>query len=171
MSSRTSECQDRRAGHVGHEAPFDLHHRHPRIGREKAHVGTERELEATAESDAVHGRDHGNRQLAPSPYRLLRKVRLAMGALGEIAIFATRNSVTALLLHGGKSPHIETGAERAAFAREHDDTHALFLRKPVGCGNKGLEHRLIERIHLVRAHQAHVGDAFRDRDRDALFHG
>jgi enoyl-CoA hydratase/carnithine racemase len=36
-----------------------------------------------------------------------------MRPLGEIAIFATRNSVAALLLHGGKTPHVETGAEGA----------------------------------------------------------
>ena len=64
-----------------------------------------------------------------------------------------------------------SGEGRAFCAGEHDGAHAFFLRKTLGCRDKGLEHGLIERIHLVRPHQAHVGDAFRNRNRDALFHG
>ncbi|MGY4435653.1 hypothetical protein ACVWWO_008130 [Bradyrhizobium sp. F1.13.1] len=111
----------------GTRPPFDFHHRHPRIRGEEAHVGAERELEAAAKGDALDRGDHRDRKLAPAPYRLLRKIRMAMRALGEIAIFATRNSVAALLLHGGKTPHVETGAEGASFAGQHDNAHALVL--------------------------------------------
>jgi hypothetical protein len=63
--------QDRRARHVGHQAPFDLHDRHPRIGREEAHVGAERELEAAAERHALDRGNHRHRKLPPAPHRLL----------------------------------------------------------------------------------------------------
>ena len=46
-------CEDRRPRHVGHEAPFDFHDRHPRIGSEKAHVRTQRELEAAAKGNPL----------------------------------------------------------------------------------------------------------------------
>ena len=82
--------QDRRARHVRHQAPFDLHDRHPRIRRQQADVGAERELEAAAEGDALDGGDHRHRELPPAPHRLLREIGEAVGALAEIAAFAAR---------------------------------------------------------------------------------
>jgi hypothetical protein len=94
-----------------------------------------------------------------------------MRAHRQVALFATRNSVAALFLHGGKTSHVETGAEGPALTGQHHCAQTFFPGKPIGRVDQRLKHRLIERVHLVRPHQADVGDAFRNRDRDALFHG
>jgi len=44
------------------------------------------------------------------------------------------------------------------------------MRQPLSRGHQRIEHRGIERVHLVRPHQSDVGDAVRDRYRDALLH-
>ena len=46
--------QDRRAGHVGHEAPLDLHDRHACIGRNEAHVRAKRDTVALALDGGEH---------------------------------------------------------------------------------------------------------------------
>jgi hypothetical protein len=40
----------------------------------------------------------------------------------------------------------------------------------VAGGDQRLEHRGIQRIHLVRPHQPDIGDTVRHRDPDAIFH-
>jgi hypothetical protein len=94
-----------------------------------------------------------------------------MGAGGEVAFFATLYPVTALLLHRGEAAHIEAGAKRPALTGQDHRTKAAFVGEPVRGGDQRIEHGGIERVHLVRPHQTDVGDAFRDRYRDALFHG
>src|SRR4029079_7156006 len=162
--------QNWRARHVGYQPPFDLHDRHPRVGREEAHVGAERELEAAAKGDALDRRYHRHRKLSPAPHRSLRKIRQAMGARGKVALLTTGDPVTAGILHRREAPHIETGAERPSLAGQYYRSHALFLGKPFRCSDNRLEHRGVERIHLVRPNQPDVGDAVRNRDRDALLH-
>src|SRR5690349_13361563 len=88
--------QDRRARHVRHQAPFDLHDRHARIRCHQADVGAERELEAAAKGNTRNCRNHRHRQLPPAPHRLLREVGEPMGALGKVTAFATGYSITAL---------------------------------------------------------------------------
>ena len=118
---------------------------------------TRRELEAAAERNAMDRGNHRHRELAPAPHRLLRKIGLAVGADREIALLAARHSVTAIL-HGGEPAHVEAGTKRPALAGQHHDPNPFFLGKPVGCGDQCLEHRGIERVHLVRPHQADIGD-------------
>ena len=144
--------EDRRARHVGHQSPFDLHDRHPRVGGEEAHVGAKRELEAAAKGDALNRRNHRHRKLPPAPHRLLGKIRQAMGARGKIALLATGYPVTPGLLHRGETPHIETRAERSSFAGQYYRSNSLFAGKPFCCSDNRLEHRGVERIHLVRPH-------------------
>jgi hypothetical protein len=83
---------------------------------------------------------------------------------------ATGDPVTAGLLHRGETSHIEAGAERPPLAGQYYRSHSLFMGKPFCCRDNRLEHRGIERVHLVRPHQSDVGNAVRNRDRDALLH-
>ncbi len=94
-----------------------------------------------------------------------------MGARGQVAFLAARYPVTAAFLHRGETPHIEAGAKRAALPGQYYRPHAFFVGKPVAGGDERLEHRGIQRIHLVGPHQADIGDALRNRHRDAFFHG
>jgi hypothetical protein len=100
--------------------------------------------------------DHRHRQGAPLPGALLRAVGDAVGALGEIA--HPRNGV-AVRFHGGEASHVEAGAEGLALARQHDAAQAFHLRELVARFDDAFEHRGVERVHLVGAAQAHVGDA------------
>src|SRR5262245_65422612 len=93
-----------------------------------------------------------------------------MGTLGAVAALAAGYSITALLLHGGEAAHVEAGAEGAALAGQYYHPDRFLLRKTVGCGNQRLEHGLIQRVHLVRAHQPDVGDTVSNRYRDASVH-
>src|SRR6266404_3153109 len=94
-----------------------------------------------------------------------------MGAPGQVAVFAPGYPVTALLLHGGEPAHIEAGAKRAALTGQYYRPHAFFMGEPLGSGDQCIEHRGIQRIHLVRPHQTDIGDAVRNCYRDALLHG
>jgi len=55
-------CVPRR---VRYKAPFGFDDGKPGIGRNVAQVRAEHELEAAAESNAVHSSDHGYRKLPP----------------------------------------------------------------------------------------------------------
>jgi hypothetical protein len=78
--------------------------------------------------------------------------------------------VAALFLHRGETSHIETGAERPPLAGQYYRPNSLLMRKPLRGSDNRLEHRGIERVHLVRPHQSDVGNAVRNRDRNALLH-
>ena len=86
-----------------------------------------------------------------------------MGARGQIALFAARNPVAALFLHRGETAHVEAGAKRPALTGQYYRPQAFFRGEPVGSGDQRVEHRGIQRVHLVRPHQADIGDAFRNR--------
>ena len=86
-----------------------------------------------------------------------------MGARSQIAIFAARYPVAALFLHRGEPAHVEAGAKRAALTGQYYRPQAFFAGEPGRSGDQRLEHRGIERVHLVRPHQADIGDAFRNR--------
>src|ERR1700722_2510182 len=162
--------QDRCSRHVLHQPPFDLHDRHPRIRAKKAHIGAERELKAAAERHALDRGNHRHRKLPPSPHRGLRKIGQPMGARGQIALFAARDPVAARFLHRGETAHIEAGAERPPLAGQYYRPQAFFTGEPLGSGDQRIEHRGIQGIHLVRPHQSDVGDAFGNRNLDAILH-
>jgi hypothetical protein len=71
--------------------------------------------------------------------------------------------ITAVCLHGGETAHVEAGAKRASLAGQYYCPQASFAGKPVAGGDDRLEHRGIERVHLVRPHQANFRDSFRNR--------
>jgi hypothetical protein len=93
-----------------------------------------------------------------------------MGARGQVAFFAARYPVTAAFLHGGEPAHVEAGAKRPALTGQYYRSHAFFASQPAAGGDERIEHRGIERVHLVRPHQTNVGDTCRDRYRDAIIH-
>src|SRR6185312_14104618 len=162
--------EDWRSRHVRYQSPFDLHDRHSRVGRKETHVGAERELEAAAERDALDRGNHRHRKLPPAPHRLLREIGEPVGSDGKVALLPTRYPTTAAFLHGGEPAHVETGTKRAAFTGQYYRPQALFAGKPPGGRDQRLEHRGIERVHLVRPNQPNIGDPVRNRYRDALFH-
>jgi hypothetical protein len=88
----------------------------------------------------------------------------------QVALFASCDPVTALFLHRGETAHVEAGAKRAPLAGQYYRSQAFFAGEPVRSGDQRIEHRGIERVHLVRSHQADIGDALRDRDLDATIH-
>ena len=143
-----------RAGEIGHEAPLDLHHRKSRAGRGVADVRAERDLETAAEGHAMHRSDHRDVELTPKPGAALRAVGDAVRAHREIA---HAGHLVTLSLHGGEASHVETGAEGLAFAGENDAAQAFHFGELGARFDDGLEHRGIQRIHLVGADQADVG--------------
>jgi hypothetical protein len=100
----------------------------------------------------------------------LWKIREAVGACGQVAIFTARYPVTTAFVHRGKAAHVEAGAKRPALAGQYYRPHAFFSGQPIAGGDKRIEHRGVERVHLLRAHQADIGDAVHDRDLDATLH-
>jgi len=167
-------AHDLGAGHVRHQAPLDLHHRHARIRRDVAHVRAEGELEAAAEGDAMHGGDHRHGQFTPAPHRILRAVGGAVGARLQLARHGgfpiVLAAIRALAGHLAEVAHVEAGAEGPAFARQHDNAHGGVPAKGFDRLDQRVEHGVIERVHLVGAHKLHVGDAVSNVDRDTPLH-
>jgi hypothetical protein len=109
------------------------------------------DLQAAAEAHAVHRGDHRHGELPPLHRHLLRAVGIAIGALGQARLILGRLA--------REVRQIESGAERAALAREHHNAQALH---PLQCAARlddALKHLGIERIHLVGPGEADLGDA------------
>ena len=138
------------SGHIGDQAPFDFHHRQPRIGGDDLDVGPAGDLQAAAKAHPVDRRDHRDRQLAPDHRGLLGAIGVAVGAFGQRGFAGAVG-----LAHAGQ---IEPGTERAARARQHHAPRRRLVEEIASgledCG----EHLGIERVHLVGADQLDVGD-------------
>ena len=151
---------------VGYETPVRLADRELRIGRHEADVGAERDLETRPVGHAVHGRDHGHRQLLPDPGGALREVRRAVGrAVEQLGAGAVAPAET------GERREVDPARERAAFAREHHGAHRRVARERLARLDQRDEHRQVERVHLLRAHHPHVGDPVLLVDADPFLHG
>ena len=159
-----------RPGHVRHEPPVDLADRHLRVGMCDADVRSEGELEAAAERMTVDRGDHRHRQFLPDPAHLLTEVGdPTIGHPPGVTFVALRRFVTGAAdrLHAG---HVEPGTERRAVAREHHGSNARFgLQSLTRLGDRQ-EHRRVQRIALVGAREANVGDAVRDADGNTFGH-
>src|SRR5262249_45180140 len=104
---------------------------------------------------------------APHPDGILRPIGDAVGARAQAAGGAPLGVARA---HALKVAHVEAGTKGAALARDDDGAHtALALQALAGLDERA-EHGVIERVHLVGAHQANVGDAALDGDCDAIVH-
>jgi hypothetical protein len=100
----------------------------------------------------------------------LRKIGEAVGARGQVAFLAAGYPVAALLVHCSETSHVEACAKCTAFPGQYYRPEAFFVGKPAGSGNQRVEHRGIERIHLVRPNQPDVGDTLRNRHRHPVIH-
>jgi hypothetical protein len=90
-----------------------------------------------------------------------------VGSAGEIDGRQER-----LALRRAKHPvEIEAGAERPAFAGEDDGANFGAVAKFGADLRDRLEHGGIERIQLVRAGEADIGDTVVDNDTNAIWHG
>ncbi len=91
-----------------------------------ADVGSQRDLEASAESVPVHGGDHRNRHLLPDPAHLLAEVGDAprhhrsgvpVGGLCDLVVeFATGHLL--------ERAEVEAGAEGRSLPRQHHGAQA-----------------------------------------------
>src|SRR5262249_26999782 len=126
-------------------------------------VGPERDLQTAAEGHTVHRCDHGYRNLGPHPGGLLGEVRWRIGA-------AARERAPGLALHGHEAGEVEPGAERAPFAGEHDSAERTVGGQRLAGIDQRLKHRMIERVELLGAVPAYVGDAPLHRHGDPLAH-
>ena len=149
------------AAHIGHQAPFHLHDRHARFGRDDANVRPAGDLQPAAQAHAVHRGDHRHRQLAPHHCHLLHDVGCAMGAPAN---FHARSAA-------GHAGHVQARTEGASLAGQHHGAHALLVHQALASGHNAFEHRAVERIHLVRPVQPDIGDMILDGDADAVVHG
>jgi hypothetical protein len=129
-----------------------------------------KDLKAAAERHTMRGGNHRNRQLAPTPGHMLRRIGLAMAARRKIiarralALFDRRSA-------GLHRRQIQPGTKGAAFAGQNDNAEPLglaeFRNRIIDAG----KHGGIERVHLVGADQADVGNAvFQHSDGNAVIH-
>ncbi len=151
-------AHQRDAAHVGHEAPFDLENGELRVGRDVADVGAERDLEAAAEGDAVHRRDHRHgqpRARRTPPLRADWRSR---------ACASSRSAMSAVALPRGdrcEAPHVEAGREAAPRAIEHGGAQTRQSLQPLARLGQRLEHGGIKGVELVRPVEPHLRDPFR----------
>ena len=158
----------RHAGDIGDKAPAHFHDRDARIGMNDADIGGGHDLAARAKGDAVYRRNHRHRQFAPAPGGILRVVGKAARPFGEPAASAACARI-ALAAEAGE---IESGAKGAPLARQDDDAQPRGRLELVDRRRKRLPHRAVERVHLVGADQADVGDAVVEHgDRNTVLHG
>ena len=159
-------------GHVGDQAPLDLQHRQLHVGGDEAQVGAQGELEAAAEGHAVHRGDHRDGDLAPDHAGLLRAVRPALRALGrEQAAEVVAGCRSARPRPWPGSLPMSSPAQNARPSPDSTTARTPGSRlQPLAGLDQGREHGVVEGVHLVGAHQAHVGDAFVQINRDAIFH-
>ena len=116
----------------------------------------------------MHSGDHRHGDFPPDIGRLLRPVGAGRGA-GRI-----HQPVAAPPLarrHLGEVAHVEPGAEAAAFAGQNDGAQARHGLERLARVHQRLEHGVVERVHLVGAGQADVGDAPFEGDGNAVGHG
>src|SRR5262249_19254731 len=96
-----------------------------------------------------------------------RGVRSAFGALG---LDEARTAFAFARRHLAEIAHVETGAERAAFAGENDGANTFLRFELFARFGERLEHRIVQRVHLVGAHETNVRDAAFHFDFHAIVH-
>jgi len=71
--------------------------------------------------------------------------------------------------HRLERAEVQARAEVGALAGQHDGADAGLGLQPLARRDQAGEHRVVERVALLRAVQPDVRDAVRDRHRDTLF--
>jgi hypothetical protein len=152
------------AGHVRHQAPADLQHRHPRVGGDDAQVGAERDLQPAAQGVPGHGGDDRDRDLGPH-------VRGALpGGLGRPA---ARRQVDAgaeplAVAHGPEPAEVQARAEVRSLAGQHHRPDPGLGLEPLARGDQPGEHRPVQGVAFLRPGQADVRHSVGDRHADSL---
>ena len=155
------------AAHVGHEPPLDLHDRELGVRPYVADVCTECDLQAAAEGRTVHRGNHRQRELLPDEGRALTRV---CGTL-TVALEGALDVLVALsALHGLEACEVQARAESATLSGEDDGAHRRVVGELPARGDQSVEHRGVDRIHLLRSVQANVCNSIHDLDRYALRH-
>ena len=125
-------------------------------------VGTEGDLQASAEAVAVNRGDHRNRNPGPGGRNPLEEVgteRIPLpGVFGE-----------ALRLPAGEPADVDPGAEARAFAVEDDRAQAGLRRQPLGGRRDLLRTLAVEGVVFVATDQGNLGDVVFDGDSNAVF--
>ena len=116
-----------------------------------ADVGPAGDLQAAAETDAVDRSDDGNRALAPSHGDFLELVRVSVRAFGQRLALAIGSS--------SKAGDVEPGTKATPLARQNHGTQALHGAQLFTGVDDGIEHRRVERVHLVGTVQPDLGNA------------
>jgi PII-like signaling protein len=153
------------AGHVWHQAPPDLHHRQPRVRRDDADVGAERDLQAAAQRIAGHGRDDRNGDLRPDVRGPLSGGPGRPGARRQVDQGAEPLAVA----HRGERAEVQARAEVRPLAGQHDRADTWFGLEPLTRRDQAGEHRPVQGIALVRPGQPDIGHPAGDLHCDALF--
>jgi PII-like signaling protein len=153
------------AGHVRHQAPPDLHHRQPRVRRDDADVGAERDLQAAAQRIAGHGRDDRDGDLRPDVRGPLSGGPRRPGARGQVDQGAEPLAFT----HRGERAEVQARAEIWSLTGQHDRTDTRFGLEPFARRDQAGEHRPVQGIALVRPGQPDIGHPAGDLHCDALF--
>jgi hypothetical protein len=161
------------AGHVRHQAPADLQHRHPRVRGDDADVGAERDLQAAAQGVTGHGRDDRDRDLRPD----------VRGALPGAAGWALRagpgragarrqvdlDAEPLAGAHRLEGAEVQARAEVRSLPGQHDRPDARLGLEPLARRDQAGEHRPVQGVALVRPGHADLGYPVGDRHRDPLF--
>jgi len=157
---RQELAQRHRTGHIRDQAPPRLHDRQLAVRRRDPEVRGQGHLQAAAVAVAVYGRDHRNRQLAPSPAGLLEQIGLLPWELAEVA-----HGAQSLQLRSGE---VQPGTERAPVATQNHDAHRTVASQSIGDRGERLQHRQIQAVHLVGPVERRVGDAISNFDGDPI---
>src|SRR5215204_2230138 len=98
----------------------------------------------------MDGSNHRHGEIAPTPGRLLWRVRDAMSATGQrVATGFTRP-------HAFESTDVQTGAECAALAVQYHGAQTRLGSQPILGSEDALDHRAIDCVHLVGSVQPDV---------------
>ena len=163
---------EREAGHVGHQAPFQLHDGAARVRMDEADVRAGEDLETAAKGHAMRRRDHRGRNLAPAPGDILCAIGNAMRAVRQGVVAA--GDALGILAAGlaAEAGQVQPGAEGPALAGHDHGAQALHFLELQDRLIDPVEHGGVEGVHLVGADEADVGNAVvQHGDGDPVFHG
>jgi len=120
-----------------------------------ANVRRRHNLAARTKGNAVHRRDHGHRQFAPAPSRILGIIGDAMRAFCQRSARAAGTGC-AIRLHAGK---IKPGTKGAPSAGQDHHAQAIHGFQRLNGVNQGCPLGRVQRVHFFDAGHADIGNA------------
>src|SRR5271166_4619985 len=154
----------RRAADVGHEADAHFGHPEPRAHRRDSRIACERELEAESADEAVQRADDRLLDTLDPVQRPLRLRHEAPKALhvGAATVTALRAGVV------GEGSEIDARRERLSLAVNDDRANLGTIDLVDRVGNRA-EHRLVNRVALLRPVERNIRDLTVDSNLDWIF--